>query len=97
MSRRVIIPLFLALVRLHVECCVLFWVPHYNRDVQTEVNPTGHLQEVTGLAPVIYRDRRRELGVLSLKKRRIMVGTHLLSYTNEREVMDRSRLFPGAQ
>lgn len=98
MSKRVIIPLSLALVRLCSEMCgAVVFLPHYNREMSNQkVSPTG-LQEVKGLAPVMYRDRRKELGPFSLKKRRSGVGTHLLSNTNAREVIDRSMLFSGAQ
>ena len=90
-SREVLLPMYTALVRPHLQCCV-----HFKRDEELlERVQRRATRMMRGLELLSYEERLRELGLFSLKKRRLRGDLRNASkYLQGGCQEDVARLFP---
>jgi len=94
-TKDIILPLYLSLVRPHLEYCVQAWSPHYYKDInKIEKVQKRAVNMIKDIRSIDYTGKLRELNLFSMSRRR-MRGDMIEVYKilSGKEKIDKSNLF----
>ena len=71
-EKSLIVPLYKAIVRPHLEYCIQAWNPHIRKDIDMlEKNTEEGTKLIPGLRDLVYEERLKECGLTTLETRRL--------------------------